>query len=113
VEHVVGPQPQMEALTMLPQDTAEDRLPDLEAAVKRVDKGDGVVILTDLFGGTPSNLAISMLEKPKVEVLAGLNLPALIKLAEARKSGSLQDCVKDAVESGQKYLISARQFLTK
>jgi PTS system mannose-specific IIA component len=112
VEHVVGPQAQMETLSMSPEDTAEGRLPDLEAAIKHVDKGDGVIILTDLFGGTPSNLAISLLENPKVEVLAGLNLPALIKLVEARKNAALKDCVTQGEEAGRKYLTNARRFLS-
>jgi PTS system mannose-specific IIA component len=112
VEHVVDPQPQMESMSILPDDTAEGRMADLEAAVKRVDKGEGVIILTDLFGGTPSNLAISLLENPKVEVLAGVNLPTLVKLVEARKSYPLKDCVTPAEEAGKKYLTNARRFLS-
>ena len=84
LEHVVGPQRQIEAVTIGPDDDVEQRRKDIIEAVKRVDSGDGVVILTDMFGGTPSNLAISVMSRPKVEVLAGINLPMLIKLAKVR-----------------------------
>ena len=82
LEHVVGPQDQIEAVTIGPDDDVEERRKDIIEAVKRVDSGDGVAILTDMFGGTPSNLAISVMSRPKVEVLAGINLPMLVKLAK-------------------------------
>src|SRR5881227_3444776 len=85
LEHVVGPQKQIEAVTIGPDDDVEQRRNDIEA-VKRVDSGQGVAILTDMFGGTPSNLAISVMGRPKVEVLAGINLPMLIKLAKVRET---------------------------
>ena len=84
LEHVVGPQTQIEAVTIDPEDDVEARRKDIIEAVKRVDSGDGVAILTDMFGGTPSNLAISVMSRPKVEVLAGINLPMLVKLAKVR-----------------------------
>ena len=84
LEHVVGPQKQIEAVTIGPDDDVEQRRKDIIEAVKRVDTGDGVAILTDMFGGTPSNLAISVMSRPKVEVLAGINLPMLVKLAKVR-----------------------------
>ena len=84
LEHVVGPQEQIEAVTIGPDDDVEQRRKDIIEAVKRVDSGDGVAILTDMFGGTPSNLAISVMSRPKVEVLAGINLPMLVKLAKVR-----------------------------
>ena len=84
LEHVVGPQSQIEAVTIGPDDDVEQRRKDIIEAVKRVDTGDGVAILTDMFGGTPSNLAISVMSRPKVEVLAGINLPMLVKLAKVR-----------------------------
>ena len=84
LEHVVGAQEQMETVTIGPDDNVEQRRRDIIEAVKKVDSGDGVVILTDMFGGTPSNLAISVMSRPKVEVLAGINLPMLIKLVKVR-----------------------------
>ena len=84
LEHVVGPQKQIEAITIGPDDDVEQRRKDIIEAVKRVDTGDGVAILTDMFGGTPSNLAISCMSRPKVEVVAGINLPMLVKLAKVR-----------------------------
>ena len=81
LEHVVGPQRQIEAVTIGPDDDVEQCRKDIIEAVKRVDSGDGVAILTDMFGGTPSNLAISVMSRPQVEVLAGINLPMLVKLA--------------------------------
>jgi len=90
-EHVVGPQDMMETICIGPDDDMEKRRADIRKAVERVDMRAGVILLTDMFGGTPSNLAISMLRDGKVEVLAGVNLPMLIKLAEARESASLAD----------------------
>src|SRR5690349_16004477 len=84
LEHVVGPQKQIEAITIGPDDDVEQRRKDIIDAVKRVDSGDGVAILTDMFGGTPSSLAISCMSSPKVEVVAGINLPMLVKLAKVR-----------------------------
>ena len=85
LEHVVGPQTQIEAVTIGPDDDVEQRRKDIIEAVKRVDTGDGVAILTDMFGGTPSNLAISCMGRPNVEVLAGINMPMLVKLAKIRE----------------------------
>ena len=90
LEHVVGPQKQIEAVTIGPDDDVEQRRKDIIEAVKRVDTGDGVAILTDMFGGTPSNLAISVMSRPKVEVLAGINLPMLVKLAKVRDDCPLE-----------------------
>ena len=90
-EHVLGPQDQMRPVAIGPYDNMEERRADIIDAVRAVDRGDGVVILTDMFGGTPSNLAISVMDKAKGEVIAGVNLPMLIKLASARVSGKLDD----------------------
>src|SRR4030081_1392449 len=87
LEHVVGPQTKIEAVTIGPDDDVEQRRKDIIEAVKRVDSGDGVAILTDMFGGTPSNLAISCMGRPNVEVIAGINMPMLVKLAK-----DLGDC---------------------
>ena len=112
LEHVVGPQSQIEAVTIGPDDDVEQRRKDIIEAVKRVDSGDGVAILTDMFGGTPSNLAISVMARPKVEVLAGINLPMLIKLASVRGEAKLAAAVNSAKEAGRKYISVASQVLS-
>ena len=111
LEHVVGPQSQIEVVTIGPDDNVEQRRKDIIASVKRVDTGDGVAILTDMFGGTPSNLAISCMSNPKVEVLAGINLPMLIKLAKVREMRRLAEAVAKAQEAGRKYVTIASQVL--
>lgn len=111
LEHVVGPQTQAMAISIGPNDDVEKRRADLLAAVAEVDKGAGVVLLTDMFGGTPSNLAISVLGKAKVEVVAGVNLPMLIKLASVRGAKPLVDAVHDAQEAGRKYINVASALL--
>ncbi len=112
LEHVVGPQRQIEAVTIGPDDDIERCRNDIIEAVKKVDSGDGVAILTDMFGGTPSNLAISVMSRPKVEVLAGINLPMLIKLAKVRETTSLPDAVAAAQEAGRKYCTIASRVLS-
>ncbi|HYW60411.1 MAG TPA: PTS sugar transporter subunit IIA [Xanthobacteraceae bacterium] len=111
LEHVVGPQSQIEAITIGPDDNGEQCRKSIIEAVKRVDSGDGVAILTDMFGGTPSNLAISVMSRPKVEVLAGINLPMLVKLAKVRDECSLPEAVAAAQESGRKYITIASRVL--
>jgi len=111
LEHVVGPQRQLEAITIGPDDDVEQCRKNILDAVKRVDSGEGVAILTDMFGGTPSNLAISVMSQPKVEVLAGINLPMLIKLAKIREICPLQDAVSAAQEAGRKYCTIAGRVL--
>ncbi len=111
LEHVVGPQTQIETVTIGPNDDVEQRRRDIIESVKRVDSGDGVVILTDMFGGTPSNLAISVMSRPKVEVLAGINLPMLVKLAKVRGECPLAESVAAAQESGRKYITIASRVL--
>jgi PTS system mannose-specific IIA component len=112
LEHVVGPQQQIEAVTIDPDDDVEQRRKDIIEAVKRVDTGDGVAILTDMFGGTPSNLAISVMSRPQVEVLAGINLPMLVKLAKVREQCPLERAVAAAQEAGKKYITVASRFLS-
>ena len=112
LEHVMGPQPQIETVTIDPEDDVEQRRKDIIEAVKRVDSGQGVAILTDMFGGTPSNLAISVMSRPKVEVLAGINLPMLVKLAKVRGECPLSDAVAAAQDSGRKYITIASRVLT-
>jgi mannose PTS system EIIA component len=111
LEHVVGPQDQIEPVTIGPDDNVEQRRRDIIEAVKKVDTGDGVVILTDMFGGTPSNLAISVMSRPKVEVLAGINLPMLVKLAKVRDECPLAEAVAAAQEAGRKYVTIASRVL--
>ncbi len=111
LEHVVGPQTQIEAVTIGPNDDGELCRKNIIEAVKRVDSGDGVVILTDMFGGTPSNLAISVMSRPSVEVLAGINLPMLVKLSKVRGECTLGEAVVAAQESGRKYITIASRVL--
>src|SRR5918995_7517672 len=111
LEHVVGPQRQIEAVTIGPDDDVEQCRNAIIDAVKKVDSGEGVAILTDMFGGTPSNLAISCMSRPKVEVLAGINLPMLIKLAKVREERSLPDAIAMAQEAGRKYVTIASRVL--
>lgn len=110
-EHVVGPQEQVRAIAIGPDDDMEKRRTDILAAVEAVNDGAGVIVLTDMFGGTPSNLAISIMDKAKVEVIAGINLPMLIKLASVRREGKLADAVAAAQEAGRKYINVASSVL--
>jgi mannose PTS system EIIA component len=111
LEHVVGPQRAIETITIGPEDDMEQRRQDIVAAVASVDSGSGVVLLTDMFGGTPSNLAISVMDRTKVEVVAGINLPMLIKLASVRDVSSLELAVTQAQEAGRKYINIASRVL--
>ena len=111
MEHVVGPQSAVEAICIGPEDDMEKRRQDILQACNRVNSGGGVILLTDMFGGTPSNLAISVMEQTKAEVIAGLNLPMLIKLASVRTRQSLEDAVACAQEAGRKYISVASYVL--
>jgi PTS system mannose-specific IIA component len=111
LEHVVGPQQRVAAVCIGADDDMEARRRDILDSIKKVDDGDGVVLLTDMFGGTPSNLAISVLDRAKVEVIAGVNLPMLIKLARIRGEERLADAVAQAQEAGRKYINVASQLL--
>src|SRR5262249_51061873 len=111
LEHVVGPQRQIEVVTIGPDDDVDQRRKDIIEAVKRVDTGQGVVILTDMFGGTPSNLAISCMGRPNVEVLAGINMPMLVKLAKVREECPLEEAVAAAQAAGRKYVTIASRVL--
>ena len=112
MEHVVGPQENVCSISIGPDDDMEKRRKDIMQAVEDVNTGMGVVLLTDMFGGTPSNLAISIMDKANVEVIAGINLPMLIKLASMREDDSLEDVVSAAQESGRKYINVASKLLT-
>ena len=111
LEHVVGPQEALETIAIGPDDDMERRREDILNAVAAVNDGGGVVILTDMFGGTPSNLAISVMQEGSVEVIAGVNLPMLIKLASVRGEGNLDQVIEEAQESGRKYINVASQLL--
>ncbi len=111
LEHVVGPQRNIAAVCIGPDDDMEKRRQDILRCVSEVDDGSGVVLLTDMFGGTPSNLAISIMDKAKIEVIAGINLPMLIKLASLRQSETLANAVRGAQEAGRKYINVASQLL--
>jgi len=113
LEHVVGPQPNVTAVCIGPDDDMEQRRKEILERVADADEGDGVVLLTDMFGGTPSNLAISIMDKANVEVIAGVNLPMLIKLASVRKTDKLSDAVQSAQEAGRKYINIASQLLSQ
>jgi PTS system mannose-specific IIA component len=111
LEHVVGPQTQMESVSIGPEDDMELRRNEILAAIQRVDGGSGVVVLTDMFGGTPSNLAISVMDEAKVEVIAGVNLPMLVKLISIRSESDLAKAVDLAKDAGRKYINVASQVL--
>jgi mannose PTS system EIIA component len=111
LEHVVGPQRNIAAVCIGPDDDMEQRRREIIDQVGRVDDGSGVVVLTDMFGGTPSNLAISIMDRAKIEVIAGMNLPMLIKLASVRNTEKIGDAVGSAREAGRKYINVASQLL--
>ncbi len=111
LEHVVGPQQACETISIGPDDDMEERRRDIMAAVERVNDGSGVILLTDMFGGTPSNLAISVMTSPDIEVIAGVNLPMLVKLASVRDGKTVADAVADAQEAGRKYISVASKLL--
>jgi PTS system mannose-specific IIA component len=111
MEHVVGPQRGVAAICIGPDDDMQRRRKDILDAASAVDDGSGVILLTDMFGGTPSNLAISIMEQTGAEVIAGLNLPMLIKLASLRHRESLQACVAAAQDAGRKYISVASYVL--
>jgi PTS system mannose-specific IIA component len=112
LEHVVGPQQQIETITIGPEDDMEQRRKDIIQAVQQVETGSGVVVLTDMFGGTPSNLAISVMEGSQIDVVAGINLPMLIKLASVREDATLEQAVVQAQDAGRKYISVASRILS-
>jgi PTS system mannose-specific IIA component len=113
LEHVVGPQANISAVCIGPDDDMEQRRASILDSVARAEEGNGVVLLTDMFGGTPSNLAISIMDKANVEVIAGVNLPMLIKLASVRQTESLEEAAQSAQEAGRKYINIASRLLTQ
>ncbi|MGA9865965.1 MAG: PTS sugar transporter subunit IIA [Acetobacteraceae bacterium] len=111
MEHVVGTQRNVDTICIGPDDDMDNRRAEIERAIEHCDTGDGVVLLTDMFGGTPSNLAISMMERKGVEVIAGVNLPMLVKLAKVRSNQPLADAVDCAEAAGRKYIAAASHVL--
>jgi PTS system mannose-specific IIA component len=111
LEHVVGPQPRIESVCIGAEDDMERRRQDILDAIARVDDGSGVALLTDMFGGTPSNMAISVMNGSQIEVVAGVNLPLLVKLAKIRNERPLAEAVVEAKEAGRKYINVASQVL--
>ncbi len=111
VEHVVGPQERLETVSIGADDDMEQRRQDILAAVEKAGSGSGVIILTDMFGGTPSNLAISVMQPGSVEVVAGMNLPMLIKLTSVRRDDNLPAALEAAQVAGRKYINVASQVL--
>jgi len=111
LEHVVGPQENCETVSIGPEDDMQERRNDILAAIDAADTGGGVVILTDMFGGTPSNLAISVMQNREVEVIAGVNLPMLVKLARVRADLPIKDAVRVSAEAGRKYINVANDVL--
>ena len=113
LEHVVGPQPSVSTVCIGPDDDMEQRRNDILSSVASCDDGTGVVVLTDMFGGTPSNLAISIMDKAKIEVIAGVNLPMLVRLASVRITEQLAEAVALAQEAGRKYINVASKLLAQ
>jgi PTS system mannose-specific IIA component len=111
LEHVVGPQENCETVSIGPDDDMQQRRNDILDAVDLVEAGGGVIILTDMFGGTPSNLAISVMQNREVEVIAGVNLPMLVKLARVRDDQPIKEAVRIAAEAGRKYINVANDML--
>jgi PTS system mannose-specific IIA component len=111
MEHVVGKQERIATICIGPDDDMEGRRADIAEAIKTVDEGRGVIVLSDLFGGTPSNLAISLMEAGRIEVIAGINLPMLIRLGSARKSMKVTEAVAAARDAGRKYITVASEVL--
>ena len=110
IQHIVGPQDKIKAISIFPEDNMEKKRLEILDSVKKVDSGQGVIVLTDMFGGTPSNLAISVMENEKIEVVAGVNLPLLIKMMSIRKKKSIKELIKISQESGRKYINVASAF---
>ena len=112
LEHVVGPQKSFETVSIGPEDDMDQRRMDIVDAVSRADEGEGVIILTDMFGGTPSNLSISVMDNGRIEVIAGVNLPMLIKLASVRSENDMERALAELQEAGRKYINVASRVLT-
>lgn len=111
LEHVVGKQERVETVCIGPDDDMEQRRQDIVDAIAKADSGSGVIVLTDMFGGTPSNLAISVMEPGRIEVIAGVNLPMLIKLSSVRVSDDIERALEEGQAAGRKYINVASRVL--
>jgi PTS system mannose-specific IIA component len=111
-QHIVGPLSHIKTVCIGPDDDMEQRQDEIIAAISAVDVGGGVALVTDMFGGTPCNLALAHLQKEQIEVLAGANLPSLIKLVSLRNELPVEEAVRQAIESGRKYMRSGSCELT-
>jgi PTS system mannose-specific IIA component len=111
IVHVLGPQENIEVIGIASEEDTDAGRDDLVAAVERADQGAGVIVLSDMFGGTPSNLAISLLNRKNVEVIAGVNLPMLIKLVSIRSNVSVGQAVIEAQDAGKKYINVASKLI--
>ncbi len=111
MEHVIGKQPNIATVCVGPEDDLDVRRTDILSRIQDVEKGEGVILLTDMFGGTPSNLAISTMGTGDIEVISGVNLPMLVKLGKIRRSHALAECVSCAQTAGRKYIASASDIL--
>ncbi len=110
VQHITDARDGMDSVCLFPDDDVETKRQELIEKIKLVDKGKGVVIFTEIFGGTPSNIAISLLEQNKVEVLAGVNIPMVVKLVQEREKSPIKSAIDASIEAGKKYITSASQF---
>jgi PTS system mannose-specific IIA component len=113
LEHIVGPQENVASVCIGADDDMEQRRNDIMTSTEAVNVGDGVIVLTDMFGGTPANLAISIMDKVNVEVIAGVNMPMLVKLATVREKHDIAEAVAKALDAGKKYINVASQLLVK
>ncbi|MGE0425342.1 MAG: PTS sugar transporter subunit IIA [Reyranellaceae bacterium] len=113
LEHVVGPQKQAASVCIEADDDMEKKREEILASISACDSGQGVVLLTDMFGGTPSNLAISVMDRARVEVIAGVNLPMLVKLASVRVDRTMAEAVAACQDAGRKYITVASRLMAK
>ena len=113
MEHILGVQKNIEIICISPDDDLDERKSDIKCSIKKIDNNNGIVILTDMFGGTPSNLAISFLKTDKIEIISGVNLPMLVKLIGLRDSNDLNKVAQEAKNTGQKYISIASEILTE
>ena len=113
MEHVVGLQKNTEIISINPDDDLETKKEDIAKSIKKVDNNSGIIILTDMFGGTPSNLAITFLIPKKIEIISGVNLPMLVKIVELRDSKNLLEVIGAGKDAGQKYISIASEILSE
>lgn len=111
--HVVGPQPAFRSISIEAEDDVDARREEIRQTVKNCDRGDGVIILTDMFGGTPSNLALSNMSPGRVDVVGGVNLPMLIHLVQIREELALPDAVRATCDAGQRYIRIGSEIVSK